>query len=141
MPRNGFEPGRKPIEGARAFVQWIQNPVSADGPHHIIRSLALNFAPEIHRVVAAMREHPDGARLLRDKPDLGQTLADMNTLSQMPEGSLGKVYHDFMSGDEIIPGYFIGGSVYRHGFLDSLADWDPDARFLLARAGNTHDIT
>jgi hypothetical protein len=46
-----------------------------------------------------------------------------------------------MQGEDIIPGYVIGGLVYSNGHFEKLEDWDEDAKYLMERAGNTHDIT
>ncbi len=46
-----------------------------------------------------------------------------------------------MSGDGIFPSYLLGGLAYKNGHFDALTDWDDDAKFLITRIGNTHDLT
>jgi ubiquinone biosynthesis protein COQ4 len=127
--------------GALAAVRWIANPISEDGAKQVFRIVFATLGPEVHRGVERMRERPELRTLLDERPDLGATLADMKTLAKLPEGSLGRVYHDFMAGDDIFPGYIIGGLAYKNGHFDRLVDWDPDAKWLLERIANTHDIT
>lgn len=123
------------------FLRWISNPVSEDGPKHIFRLIYSVFGPEVHKIAEKARNNPVCKTMLANRVDLGQVLADMDRLSTLPEGSLGKMYHSFMSGDDILPSYIIGGMAYRDGHFDKLSDWDEDAKYLIERAGNTHDIT
>jgi ubiquinone biosynthesis protein COQ4 len=127
--------------GAVAAVKWIANPISEDGAKQVFRMVYAMLGPEVHRGVAKMRERPELESLLAERPDLGATLSDMRRLAACPDGSLGRVYHDFMSGDDIFPGYIIGGLAYKDGHFDRLVDWDPHAKWLLERIANTHDIT
>lgn len=79
--------------------------------------------------------------MLDDRADLGLIMADLDRMSRMEEGTMGRVFHSFMSGADILPGYIIGGMVYRDGHFDKLIDWDDDAKYLMERSGNTHDST
>ena len=99
------------------------------------------LGPELHALAARMRDDPEGARMLREKPDLGMTLADRRRLAALPEGSLGRAYLEFMSGADVLPGYMLGGLAYTDGALDQLVDWDADAKYVVERLGNAHDMT
>ncbi|MBK7156281.1 MAG: hypothetical protein IPH72_31680 [Sandaracinaceae bacterium] len=124
-----------------AAARWIRNPVSEDGAKQAFRMIYALLGPDVHRLVASMRANPEVVTLLKERPDLGPTLADVKTLARLPEGSLGRVYHDFMAGDDIFPGYILGGLAYKDGHFDRLVDWDPDAKWLVERLANSHDIT
>ena len=125
----------------KSFLSWARNPVSEDGPKYIFRLIYAVFGPEVHKIANKARLNPLCTNMLNKRGDLGQILADMEVMSKMPEGSLGKTYHSFMDGEDILPSYIIGGMVYRDGHFDKLVDWDEDAKYLIERAGNTHDIT
>ena len=126
---------------AKSLANWLKNPVSEDGPKYVFRIIYSMFGPEVHKVAEKAKQNPEAKQMFVKREDLGQVLADLERLGQLPEGSVGKVFHSFMDGDDIIPGYIIGGMVYSNGHFDKLQDWDEDAKFLLERAGNTHDIT
>lgn len=126
--------------GLRALAGWARNPVSEDGAAQVFKGLFALGGPLVARMVAEMGSDPDGRRLLSERPDLGAALDDRDALGAMPPGSLGRVYHDFMSGPEVVPGYFIAGLMYRDGRFDRL-DWDDDMKYLIERLGNTHDLT
>lgn len=129
----------RPVVGIKALVAWMANPVSADGPTNLAR---LNFAtggPAKQRQVAEMRADPDGRRILERRADLGAVLAD-DSLGDLPEGTLGKTYHTFMSAPEAVPGFMLAALMYRGGDFDRL-DWDGDMKYLAERLNNTHDLT
>lgn len=125
----------------KSLVMWMSNPVSEDGPKYIFRLIYSALGSQVHNIAERMEGKPECQQLLEEKPNLGQVLADMERLRTMPQGSLGRKYYDFMNGDDVIPGYIIGGMVYRDGHFDKLSDWSDTAKFMLERAGNTHDIT
>lgn len=47
--------------------------------------------------------HPDGARLLRERPSLLATLSGRAALERLPAGSFGRAYADFMSSGSLTP--------------------------------------
>ncbi len=127
--------------GLKSLGQWLKNPVAEDGPKYIFRIIYSVFGPEVHKVAKKLRDKPESAEMLDSGKDLGQILADLDSLKDLDDDTLGKVFHSFMDGDGIIPGYIIGGMVYSDGHFDKIDDWDEDAKFIMERAGNTHDIT
>lgn len=126
--------------GLRALGTWVSNPVSEKGATHVFRMVFAIGGPDMARMTERMRQDPDGRRLLEERPDLGAALDDRAALAAMPEGSLGRAYHEFMSGPGVVPGYVIAGLMYRDGAFDQL-DWDEDMKFVLERLGNTHDLS
>ena len=126
--------------GLRAGIRWVLNPVSEGGAAQGFRLTIAVGGPEVLRTVDAMRAHPTGARILAERPDLGRALTDMEPLSRMPAGSLGRAYFDFMDHPDTIAGYLLTGLAYRDGFFDHV-QLDDDARYALERWFFTHDIT
>ncbi len=123
----------------RAGGRWMANPVSEMGAANAFR-LSLSLArPEIFETYAATRNHPVGRRLLRERPDLGAALADMGHLGSLPEGSLGRSYHAFMSHPDTVPGYLLAGLAYEGGYFEALP-WEEDLKWMLERQFNTHDL-
>lgn len=135
-----FRRKRMPLAAAKAGLLWLRNPTSESGAKQIFRIAYCLGGPQIHKMAKKMRANPKFNEILEQRNDLGQTLADMESLSKLPEGSLGKYYHDFMSGDGIFPSYLLGGLPYKNGHFDALQDWDEDAKFLITRVGSTHDL-
>lgn len=126
---------------AKSLMKWLANPVSEEGPKYIYRIIYSALGPEVHKVAKKLKDKPESKLMLDNREDLGQLLADLDTLGKYEEGTVGQVFHSFMDGDGIVPGYIIGGMVYSNGHFDKLVDWEEDAKFLMERAGNTHDIT
>lgn len=124
---------------AISVARWATNPVSERGVVHLFRAAFAVSGPTLTSRVKQMRSHPEGAWLLAHRPDLGMTLADQTALAAMPNGSLGRAYHDFMSGPSVVPGYYIAGLLYRDGGLDETG-WNDDMKYLYERIVNTHDM-
>lgn len=127
-----------PIAGATALVQWLSNPVSLEGASKVPKMKMAMGGPEYHRRVRDMRGHPDGRRILADRPDLGAALASPD-LRQMEEGSLGRLYYDDANFEGAVPGYLLAGLVHRGDTFERL-EWDEDMKYLLHRLNNTHDL-
>ena len=129
-------------QATRSAAIWFPNPNSVTGATHLFRFLLAAGGPTFHRKLRQMRTHPVGRRLLEERPDLGATLADSAALARMPEGSLGRAYHDFMNRPDVFPGYLLAALAYRDGFFERATEgWDPDAIWMVDRLFNTHDIT
>ncbi|MGJ8661796.1 MAG: Coq4 family protein [Bacteroidota bacterium] len=132
---------RQFLYALKNFFKWLRNPVNLDGPKYIFRVIYSVFGPEIHKVAKKVRANPKSRAMLDERADLGLIMADMDRMAELPEGSFGKVFYSFMSGDDILPGYVIAGQAYGDGHFDRLEDWEEDAKYLIERAGNTHDST
>ena len=131
---------RNYLAGLKAFALWARNPVSEFGASQNYKVAYAVGGPNVRRMVDKMHAHPEGRRLLRDRPDLGAALNDMQALKQLPAGSMGRTYYEFMSGEGIIPGYVLAGLAYKGGDFDRLA-WPEEMKWLVERIGNTHDMT
>jgi ubiquinone biosynthesis protein Coq4 len=125
---------------AKACAVWASNPVSERGAAHIFQMVYAAGGPNVRDICDAMARHPDGAKLLRERPDLGAALMDNVRLSHMPSNSIGYAYYEFMMRSDVLPGYLLGGLAYRYGAFDRL-NWPSDMKWLVERVGNTHDLT
>lgn len=86
----------------------------------------------------AVRAHPGGQRLLRDKPDLLAKLGDDDYLASLPPGSLGHAYRDFLNSNRLDAGVFdettaIAPIAERNG-------WDGDFYYMIRRGTAIHDV-
>ena len=95
--------------------------------------------PQFLREVEELRRHPVGQRLLREKPELSEAIRAEN-LATLPKGSFGNVYYTLCCQDDTLPGYMLGGLIYRDGFFDAL-DVDDDTRWYLERTSFDHDAS
>lgn len=129
----------RPLTALRRGLRWLVNPVSIGGVVALNHAQFAVAGPNVARKVHAMREHPDGSRVLRDRPDLGATLADLDAMAEMPDGSLGRAYHAFHSSPEAVPGYLLNGLLYRYGTFERL-DWSDEMKFVHERMAGTHDL-
>lgn len=128
-----------PVAALRAALRWVTNPVSIDGAASLPKISYAVGGPGLYKKVEEMRAHPDGSRVLADRPDLGAVLDDLDTLAAMPDGSLGRAYHAFMSQPEAVPGKFLAALMYRGPEWDDL-DWTDEMRFVFERSSHTHDL-
>ncbi len=133
------EPRRHFGAALKATLAWLANPVSAEGSAHGWRLVYSAGGPEVHRSLAATKAHPIGARILRERPDLGRALGDTAALGRMPEGSLGRRYLGFVDHSGVIPAYMVAGAAHADGALERLP-WSEDAKWLVDRMASCHDL-
>ena len=92
-------PGRiRPIAALRAVRALIHDPDDTERVFDVIDALS---GRSIERLYERFRSSETGARLLRERPDLLATLSDRERLLALPPGSLGRVYAEFMSREQI----------------------------------------
>lgn len=100
-------------------------------------SLAI-AGPTLQAQYDRFRSHPDGRRLLAERPDLGAALADREALAGLPEGSFGRAYLDFTAR------YRFDAAAFEQGHdLSGMADrlgWDDDLAYVVARGLQLHDL-
>jgi ubiquinone biosynthesis protein Coq4 len=125
--------------GISSALKWLKKPVSEEGATQVARFMLGINGPDFLREVEQMRNHPVGRRLLEDKPEL-QAAISADNLASMPEGSFGQVYYQMCCQDDTLPGYLLGGLIYRDGFFDAL-DVDDDTRWYLERVSFDHDAS
>jgi ubiquinone biosynthesis protein COQ4 len=89
-----FEP-RRALRAARILAA---DPDDLPQVFTIIESLSLDT---LHRVAGRMRKTSPGRRLLSDRPDIVDRLADRAALARLPAGTLGRAYLDFVEREGI----------------------------------------
>jgi ubiquinone biosynthesis protein COQ4 len=89
-----FEPRR----AAKAIGALLKNPDDLPQVFTILESFSGTAHWRLHR---KFERSADGARLLRDKPDIVKMLANREWLSTLPEGSLGRAYLAFVESEGI----------------------------------------
>jgi ubiquinone biosynthesis protein COQ4 len=82
-------PSIRPIDAARALAALRRDPDDTSQVFAIIEALSGDNHVRLTRRMAA---HPAGARLLRERRNLAQALADRAHLAALPEASLGRAY-------------------------------------------------
>lgn len=100
-------------------------------------SLAI-AGPAMQRHYDAFRAHPDGRRLLEERPNLRAVLADREALAAMPEGSFGRAYLDFTSRYRFDAATF--EQVHELDAMGERLGWDDDLVFVMARGLQMHDL-
>lgn len=132
-------PRRDLLSAARDALVWLSGPVSERGASRGFRIAVHLGGPRLQERRLAMRSHPVGQRLLDERPDLCAALNDMTALGALPDGSLGRAYHDFMDHPETIPGYMLSGLIYKDGWFDRIP-MDEELRWAFERWTQTHDL-
>lgn len=133
MLQNAALPRFEIRRAARAISALLDNPDDLPQVFTIIESLS-GTSP--HRLVRAFRRTETGARLLRDRPDIVERLADREALRRLREGSLGRAYLDFVEREGVsaegIRAASAAGQV-GHPMPDALA-------YVNQRMRDTHDL-
>src|SRR5262245_38444773 len=78
-----------PRRALRAARTLAANPDDLPQVFTIIESLSLDTLARLH---ARLAKSPSGQKLLAERPDIVDLLADREALRQLPEGSLGRAY-------------------------------------------------
>jgi ubiquinone biosynthesis protein COQ4 len=120
----------------RALRGLVADPERTDLVFEIVDALD---GPAFEREFARFRRHPDGQRLLRERPDLLATLSDREALRRLPEGSFGRAYAAFMDAEHLMADGLV---VAENAAVRSAASEpvDPDRRFFGDRLRDMHDL-
>ncbi len=94
LPYIQFEPGR----AYRAARVVAADPDDLPQVFTIIESLACDT---LYRVAWRMKRTERGRRMLAERPDIVDILADREALARLPEGSLGRAYLAFVEREKI----------------------------------------
>lgn len=93
------------------------------------------------RCFARFAAHPDGARLLRERPDLLGTLSDRSALGQLPPGSFGRAYAAFMDEGGLTADGLVEADLEAERSSPSPPlEVDPDMRWFGERNRDMHDL-
>jgi ubiquinone biosynthesis protein COQ4 len=141
MPRfTDYVPRRRPMQWKRAWHALrvlIRDSERTDQVFEIIRALAGNSWEHNFRRFCA---HPEGRRLLHERPDLFATLANRDELRRLPEGSFGRAYLAFMEAGELTPQGLVEAEVENDAQWPDEVPADADHQFFGDRLRDMHDL-
>lgn len=121
----------------RALRVLIDDSQRTDQVFEIIEALAGNSFESCYRRFA---EHPEGRRLLRERPSLLATLADREALKAMPPRSFGRAYADFMESGNLSAEGLVEADEAAARNNPAPPEIDPDRRYFGDRNRDMHDL-
>jgi ubiquinone biosynthesis protein COQ4 len=136
LPRLAPPPPRRRVEWARAWRALrtlTADPERTDQVFELINALSGNAGERLFQRFCA---DPDGRRLLAKRPSLIETLADLDTLAALPEGSFGRTYADFMRRERIEAKGLVDAA---QAVAESRA-LDPERDWFFQRLRDQHDL-
>jgi ubiquinone biosynthesis protein COQ4 len=114
----------KVFKGLRAIGRLTLDPTKLDEVF-VLADLA-EESPELERLVAAIKADPHFANVLVERPRLGKI--DLDALGQMPKGTLGREYAEFMRARDLRPESLI------------LRDGEGEMDYVRNHMRETHDL-
>lgn len=131
-------PPRQKVEWRRAWRalrSLIADPERTDRVFELIGALSGQSG---ERSFQRLLRHPEGRRLLDERPDLLAALSDRERLAALPEGSFGRAYASFME----------AGRLRAAGLVEAAdavrqpddVDLDPERRWFYDRLRDMHDL-
>lgn len=124
----------QPRRAWRAVTALARNPDDTAQVFALIEALSGVRTPE--RIVRRLSAHADGARLLRERPEILPRLCDRAALGRLPPDSLGRAYLRFVESEGITA----------EGLRQASAEGQrgepaaPEVEFIRARLRDTHDL-
>jgi ubiquinone biosynthesis protein COQ4 len=125
----------EPRRAWRAVVALARNPDDTAQVFALIEALSGVRTPQ--RIVRRLAATAGGARLLRERPDIADLLADRDGLRRLPDDSLGRAYLGFVEAEGISAA----------GLRDASAEGErgrrpvpADVEYIRARMRDTHDL-
>lgn len=131
-----LKPGMQlePLRALRAARALAADPEDLPQVFTIIEALSCDTVLRIRR---RMAKTESGRRLLAERPDLVELLADRAALARLPDGSLGRAYLDFVEREQISAEGIRAASAEGTSRLGELPE---DLAFIHARMRDTHDL-
>jgi len=124
----------RPADAARAMRALLKNPEDTAQVFRIIDALS---GKNGERSIERMRRSQSGRRLLDRRPKLLDRLLDREAMMQLPEGSLGRRYVEFLDAEGITAEGLRQASIDGRA-LDGAVS--PDLDFFRDRMRDTHDL-
>jgi ubiquinone biosynthesis protein COQ4 len=123
-----------PLRALRAARALAANPDDLPQVFTIIEALSLDTMARIH---ARMARDCDGQKILDERPDIVELLADRAALARLPAGSLGRAYLEFMEREQIS-----AEGIRAANAEGARADaaLPPPLDYVFARMRDTHDL-
>src|SRR5215472_9849306 len=130
LPYFQFELGR----ALRAARRLAADPDDLPQVFTIVESLS---GGTLRRIAGGLAKSQSGRRLLAERPDIVDRLADRAALARLPDGSLGRAYLAFVERENITPEGIRAAS--RQGMVHQ-AELPPPLDYVHARMRDTHDL-
>ncbi len=126
----------EPLRAWRAMRELLKNPDDTTQVFHIIEALK---GDSLGAALRRLRCSEAGQALLREKPDIVERLNDREWLLSLPEGSIGRVYYDFVHGENLSADGLIASSETpsRYDIYRGLSE---DEIWLADRLRDIHDL-
>ncbi len=127
--------------GITSSIKHVMNPISEEGVSHAFKATFCLAGPRLQSAFDEFSRHPNGNRLLKDRPNLGDHLAEVGHAKDVPEGSFAQAYQDFLEVDA--NAILDTGKLASLAHVDVLAEelgWDEDIAWFVERMTHTHDL-
>jgi len=121
----------RPWTAARALRALFADPDDTKQVFAIIDALQ---GPSLLRTHARLKRSDTGRRLLKSRPDLLGALCDRPSLRELPEGSLGRAYLDFVESEGITADGLVEASQRARPSVD------PDLAWIRDWLRDSHDL-
>jgi ubiquinone biosynthesis protein COQ4 len=115
------------VTGLRALARLRQDP---DDTEMALRAALHLNAGRLPKLVAAFEAQPEGRELLRTRPAIDSEHVDLAALANLPEGTLGRSYSEFLRSRNLTPEVFAAPREVRN----------EQARYIAQRIRQTHDL-
>jgi len=133
-------PPRK-LEWGRAWTALKILIADAERTDQVFEIIDALSGRSFERCFARFAAQPDGARLLRERPALLAALSDRSALEQLPPGSFGRAYADFMHAGSLTPEGLVEADLEAERNSPSPPlEVDPDMRWFGERNRDMHDL-
>lgn len=131
---DAYNPRLKPLTALRALSRLMGDKEST---REVFRLVSALDAPVTERIFQRFKASEFGAQVLRERRDLSAALVDRAALAQLPAGSLGRDYLDFVTREKISPEAFedemrASGESYRRA--------GEDRKRYIYRFRHSHDL-
>lgn len=84
----------------------------------------------LERIYESMLKDPEGAQILRDKPQINSRTIDLEHLGRLPPETFGRTYYDFLQSNQVTP-----DSRLQVRFIQ-----DPELAYVMQRYREIHDL-
>ena len=124
----------RPIDAVRAMRALLRNPDDTEQAFRIVDALSENSGARTFR---RFRSTDAGARILLERRELLKTLCAREALEALPPGSLGRVYADFVTREQISADGLVTASVEARRQAGAASE---EQRLVLERLRDMHDL-
>lgn len=129
LPRNTR---LQPLVALRALRRIIRDPNETEQVFVVIRAMA---GDSLERAYERFRDTRPGQQILREKRQLLDVLQDRAALAELPAGSLGRTYLEFVEAGQITADGLVEASDVKETDID-----DPDLQLFAERMRDQHDL-